>query len=58
MTRDFAAALEDNGVAESPLGAVQGRGAFRRFKELVHDAGLAGRWQTFREGRFRQIALD
>ena len=58
MMRDFADSVEDDGVAESLHGAIHGRGAFRRFKDLLHEAGLAERWYKFRENQYRQIALD
>lgn len=41
MMRDFASSQKDEGVAEDLLQAIQGRGAFRYFKDRVHEAGLA-----------------
>lgn len=58
MMRDFALSVEDEAVSVALLGAIQGRGAFRYFKEQVRERGLAENWYEFRAGRYRQIALD
>jgi hypothetical protein len=58
MMRDFAEAREDRRLAESLLNAIQGRGAFRCFKDRVHEAGIADDWYRFCDEAFRQIALD
>jgi hypothetical protein len=58
MMRDFAMALEDDSQAESLQNAIHGRGAFRYFKDRVHEFGLADAWYKFREEQYRQVALD
>ena len=58
MMRDFALSVEDEAVSGALLGAIQGRGAFRYFKDQVRERGLAESWYEFRAGRYRQIALD
>jgi hypothetical protein len=58
MMRDFAAGLENEDHAEALLNAIHGRGAFRYFKDRVHELGLADAWYTFRDGQYRQAALD
>jgi hypothetical protein len=58
MMRDFASGLENADQAEALLTAIQGRGAFRYFKDRLHELGLAEAWFEFRTGRYRQAALD
>jgi hypothetical protein len=58
MMRDFALSVEDAAASEALLDAIHGRGAFRHFKDQVHQRGLAESWYEFRAGRYRQIALD
>mgnify|MGYP006302984517 CR=1 FL=1 len=58
MMRDFAAGRQDEALREKLLDAIQGRGAFGRFKDRIHEAGVAEEWYAFRDGRFRRIALD
>ena len=58
MMRDFAQDLDDEGHAEALLRAIQGKGAFRYFKDRVHELGLAEKWYAFRNDQYRRIALD
>ncbi|MBE3069518.1 MAG: hypothetical protein IMZ66_04705 [Planctomycetes bacterium] len=58
MMRDFALSVEDEAVSAALLDAIRGRGAFRYFKDQVHERGLAESWREFRAGRYRQIASD
>ncbi|MBN1360835.1 MAG: hypothetical protein JW993_09595 [Sedimentisphaerales bacterium] len=38
--------------------AIQGKGAFRRFKDAVHAFGVAEDWYRFRLARFKTLAVD
>ena len=58
MMQDFASSREDEELSERLLQAIHGRGAFRYFKDLVYEAGIANDWYEFRNGRYREIALD
>ena len=58
MMRDFATSREDEALAESLLNAIHGRGAFRYFKDRVHEAGVADDWYRFRDEAYRRIALE
>ena len=52
--RDFIDTVDDPGLAEELRDAIAGRGAFRRFKDLVHrDEALGHRWQRFSHDRQR-----
>lgn len=37
--------------------AIQGRGAFRYFKDSVHELGLAQQWYAYRDGQFEEVAI-
>lgn len=58
MMENFARQLRDLDTSETLLGAIRGRGAFRRFKDHVQRLGLAEQWHTFRDQRYREIAVD
>jgi len=58
MMRDFAFTVDDNALSESLLNAIHGRGAFRYFKDVVHNAGLADRWYAYRDRQLREFALE
>lgn len=58
MMRDFAMGLENQDQAEALLNAIQGRGAFRYFQDRIHELGVAEAWYKFRDGQYRQVALD
>jgi hypothetical protein len=46
------------GTAErdAALRALRGRGAFRYFKDTMHQLGLAKSWYAFRDESFREVA--
>lgn len=48
---EFAAGLHDEALRERMERAIEGAGAFRRFRDLVHEEGLAGRWDAFSTDR-------
>jgi hypothetical protein len=58
MMRDFALSVEDEAASGALLDAIQGRGAFRHFKDRVRERGMADPWYVFRGERYRQIALE
>lgn len=37
--------------------AIQGRGAFRRFKDMVNRMGISQQWYDFREEYYRKLAI-
>lgn len=59
---DFAARQHETALREQLEGAIEGRGAFGRFRRLVHEEGLADRWNAFvadrQWGRARAILAD
>lgn len=48
---DFAASRSDPGLRDRLEEAIRGRGAFRRFRDMVHDQGIAEHWDTFSTDR-------
>lgn len=52
----FAAAQEDDALREDLLCALAGRGAFRRFKDLVIARGRAEAWYAWRDEALAEIA--
>lgn len=38
--------------------AIQGRGAFRRFKDKLNDIGMAKTWFAYRDQQYKEIALE
>ena len=54
----FARSLADAAVSEELEAAVHGRGAFRRFKDIVHRIGIADEWYRFRDSALEEIAVE
>jgi hypothetical protein len=54
----FTLEREDTGLRDELLQAIRGRGAFRRFKEVIHERGVAGDWYTYREQALEDIATE
>jgi len=54
----FARSLKDAAVSDELDAAVHGRGAFRRFKDVVHRLGIADEWYRFRDAALEEIAIE
>ena len=54
----FSQEVEDRAVSDRLLNAIHGRGAFRCFKESVHQLGLADKWDAFRDEHYRTVAKE
>jgi len=54
----FCLSLDDARMSERLLDAISGRGAFRRFKTLVHDKGIQDDWYRYRNDAMKEIAAD
>lgn len=48
---DFAERLQDSTLGERLARAIEGKGAFRRFRDLLHQEGLAEQWYAFSTDR-------
>lgn len=58
MMCDFAESLEDESASGSLFIALEGQGAFRRFKDMVHHLGLAERWYKYRDEAYKETAKE
>jgi Uncharacterised protein family (UPF0158) len=48
---DFAATVRDESTRQVLIAALEGRGAFRRFRDAIDRAGLVDGWRTFSDDR-------
>jgi len=56
---DFIVTVEDERVREKLIVAVNGRGAFKRFKDVLLDYPESrGRWFRFKEGRVLDRVME
>ncbi|RBO99986.1 UPF0158 family protein [Rossellomorea aquimaris] len=58
MMENFCYSLKDGHAQDRLLMAIQGRGAFRRFKDQVNTLGIAGEWYSFRMECYMEFARD
>jgi hypothetical protein len=56
IMRDFADTLPDGRLRAEVLRALNGRRAFRRFKDTLYDLGIQENWFTFKHKAFEEIA--
>jgi len=54
----FCLSLDDDDKSGRLLDAIRGRGAFRRFKDLIHRQGIEEDWYRYRNDALKQIAAD
>jgi hypothetical protein len=57
---DFAEGVSDDGVGRRLARAIRGRGAFRRFKDELHEEypQLVSAWYAFRDARAKRRAVE
>lgn len=55
---EFAATVTDPLVRDRLERALDGRGAFRRFRKVLHEAGLMSAWHSFSDERQQARARD
>lgn len=58
IMEEFCQGYSGRRLAERLCSAIRGRKAFRRFKDVIHEAGVADEWYRFRDETFAQIAID
>ena len=54
----FCLSLDSEPTRDRLLDAIRGRGAFRRFKDLVHGLGIHEDWYRYRNDALKKIAAD
>lgn len=54
----FCRSKEDDEMRDDLCDAIRGRGAFRRFKDSIHEHGIADDWYKYRDEALREIAIE
>ena len=54
----FCYSVDDDELSDRLLNSIRRRGAFRYFKDTIHEYGIAEDWYKFREQAFKKIAID
>jgi hypothetical protein len=58
IMEEFCGSIKNDRVSNALYSAIQGRGAFRRFKDTIARFGVEDDWYKFREEALRQIAIE
>ena len=58
IMEDFCLTVSDQRKQESLLRSIKGKGAFRRFKDKVIDFEIEHQWYSYRDERFKRIAIE
>lgn len=58
IMEEFASDMQNPRKSNQLLGALQGKGAFRKFKDTVSNLGLDEAWYAYRFAAFMQIAKE
>ena len=58
IMQNFCYSVEDEEIARELIYAIDGSGAFRRFKNAIHRYGIADQWYQFRQRAFERFATD
>jgi hypothetical protein len=53
----FCYSVDDEDRRDALCNAIRGRGAFRYFKDKIHEYGIADDWYTYRDDALREIAI-
>lgn len=57
IMEEFVESLPEGVMQNQLLHAIQGRGAFRRFKDTVNRMGIAKQWYDYQDNAHREIAI-
>jgi hypothetical protein len=58
IMEDFCLTVSVQRKQDSLLRAIRGKGAFRRFKDEIIDFEIEDQWYSYRDERFKQIAIE
>ncbi|MGM0411613.1 MAG: UPF0158 family protein [Bacillota bacterium] len=58
IMEDFCYSLEDKKLRNEMINAIDGKGAFRRFKDKIYENELADEWYKYQDKCFKEIAID
>ena len=54
----FRLSLDDPEISDVLYGSIKGSGAFRRFKDAIHEYGVADDWHSYRNDALKEIAIE
>ena len=54
----FCLSLQDAKMCDTLYSLIKGSGAFRRFKDAIHDYGIADDWYKYHDNAVKQIAIE
>ncbi|NRF95294.1 hypothetical protein HQN89_30915 [Paenibacillus frigoriresistens] len=55
---EFIVSHQDQKNREVLYDTIQGRGAFRRFKDKIIELGFDKQWYTYKESKIRQLVIE
>ncbi|SFS76982.1 UPF0158 family protein [Paenibacillus sp. BC26] len=58
LMEDFIEALEDENIREKLFVEIQGRGAFRRFKDNIIEHGVDKQWYDYKERKIKELVIE
>lgn len=58
MMEAFCCSIKNEKIQEDLLCAIQGKGAFGRFKTAIHCHNIENKWYKFREEYLKEIAME
>jgi hypothetical protein len=53
----FCSSVDDEDMRANLFNAIRGRGAFRYFKDKIHEYGITEAWYQYRDAALREIAV-
>lgn len=58
IIEDFCWTIQDEKIQKMLLISIEGKGAFRRFKDKVKEFNIEMDWYKYRDTRYRQLAIE
>jgi hypothetical protein len=58
IMEEFCGSIKNDRISDALYSAIQGRGAFRRFKDAIHRYGVEDDWYRFRKEALKNIAME
>ncbi|TVY07120.1 UPF0158 family protein [Paenibacillus cremeus] len=58
IMEDFIVSLNNQNVREKLYEAIQGRGAFRRFKDKIIEFGVDKQWYKYKENKTKELVIE
>ena len=58
IMEQFCLSLDDTEMSGLLYGLIKGSGAFRRFKNAIHEYDIADEWHSYRNNALKEIAIE